>query len=35
MQSIISDVVAVIREIVGCIGQLNNENGAIAAAVEE
>jgi len=35
MQSIISDVVAVIREIVGRISQLNNENGAIAAAVEE
>ena len=35
MQSIISDVVEVIREIVGRISQLNNENGAIAAAVEE
>ena len=35
MQSIIADVVGVIREIVGRISQLNNENGAIAAAVEE
>ena len=35
MQKIISDVVNVIRDIVGRISQLNNENGAIAAAVEE
>jgi len=35
MQSIISDVIKVIREIVGCISQLNNENDATAAAVEE
>ncbi len=35
MQTIISDVVDVIREIVGRISQLNTENGAIAAAVEE
>ena len=35
MQAIISDVVKVISDIVGRISQLNKENGAIAAAVEE
>jgi methyl-accepting chemotaxis protein len=35
MQTVIADVVGVIHEIVGRISQLNNENGAIAAAVEE